>query len=422
MTQLRVPAVPGLPSGDSSRTTFDIAGVKLPQLDVLRGCCALLVVFYHVMFLHPGRDLNLFRNASLFVDFFFVLSGFIMLHNYGSLPRWSDFRQFIGLRLFRTYPLHLAMLLVFLAYETAQYVLVELYHLPTTTPPFSDSNTYTFALNLFLLNGVGLAPLSFNTPSWSISTEFWAYVLFGVSVMALPGKRSKLALLFVGIALASLALLATRPEPGLTIRPEMFLPRCLFGFFLGAALRIGIDRADHVRVTIAEAQLGTLAQTLAIALAVGLVSIVTVSTRELELFTPFAFALLIASFVFWPETALIQWINGNSALLWLGKVSYSVYMVHQIVLQVIEAFMKLILHAPARAPDHVLLIGYGHGALALAFTLTVLLVTAGLSHRFIEEPARRFGRAWLRDRRAPAVDASLAAPAATAPGSIDATL
>jgi len=381
--------------------------VKLPQLDVLRGMCALLVVFYHVLFQHPGHGLGVFRHAALFVDFFFVLSGFIMFHTYGNMSSGQELKRFIGLRLFRTYPLHLVMLFVFLAYETLQYVLVELYNFPTTTPPFSENNGGTLVLNLLLLNGVGLTDLTFNTPSWSISTEFWAYLVFGLSMLSLANQRGRL-LVFAAIGLGALGFLAMQPDPSLSVHWERFFPRCLFGFFMGALLRGVMD----VPRTAAPSHAGhDLLQLVGMAVSVWLVSAASDSLKWTELFTPFAFAAVIASFVAWPATRVVRALI-NRPLLWLGKVSYSIYMVHQFVLLMVEAFMKLVLKAPVE--DEVLMVGNTIGTFALVFSLTLVLCVAAFTYRFVEEPARRIGRTWLDNNapspREPSPSASASAP------------
>src|ERR1035441_4440765 len=70
---------------------------RLEALDSLRGISALMVVLYHSSFPNFVHDLPVVRSSYLFVDFFFVLSGFIMYYNYKSLAGSREFGRFIGL-------------------------------------------------------------------------------------------------------------------------------------------------------------------------------------------------------------------------------------------------------------------------------------------------------------------------------------
>ncbi len=99
----------------------------LPNLTPLRGIAALLTVIFHVD-LYTGmggggllRQENsmLISKLYLMVDFFFVLSGFIMCHVYG---KWfsssvdkSSFKKFTIARFARVYPLHFFTLLYLVA-------------------------------------------------------------------------------------------------------------------------------------------------------------------------------------------------------------------------------------------------------------------------------------------------------------------
>ena len=94
----------------------------------------------------------------LFVDYFFVLSGFVIAHRYrSSISSRAAYLRFAIVRLGRVYPLHVAVLAVFGAF-----VAFELLRL--TVPalrgdgavPFSDGNTIGELINsLLLLNGAG---------------------------------------------------------------------------------------------------------------------------------------------------------------------------------------------------------------------------------------------------------------------------
>ncbi|MDE5447219.1 acyltransferase family protein, partial [Bradyrhizobium sp. CSA207] len=79
-------------------------------LDMLRGVAALAVMTRHTSSLFGGQ---LFPMAYLAVDFFFMLSGFVLAHAYGrQLGKSLSFRAFMVARLIRLYPLYLLGLLV----------------------------------------------------------------------------------------------------------------------------------------------------------------------------------------------------------------------------------------------------------------------------------------------------------------------
>lgn len=87
------------------------------KLESLRGLAACAVVLYHSPFNVNDAVLGLFRNAYLFVDLFFVLSGFVMAHAYADkIAAGMRFSDYMALRLGRIYPLHLVMLLVWVPY------------------------------------------------------------------------------------------------------------------------------------------------------------------------------------------------------------------------------------------------------------------------------------------------------------------
>jgi len=62
----------------------------------------------------PIINNSFFYNAYLFVDFFFVLSGFVIAYTYQNIDSWPAFGKFYKKRFFRLYPLHIIVLLLFL--------------------------------------------------------------------------------------------------------------------------------------------------------------------------------------------------------------------------------------------------------------------------------------------------------------------
>ena len=157
------------------------------QLDALRFFFALIVVLGHTLsfprtFIHGGYA----------VDFFFVLSGFVLSHTL--IQRPASLWNFTEARFARLYPLHLATL----AWLMLQLFGQGIAYLP---PNFATS----VALNLSLLQGTGLLGVhTLNFPGWSISVE-WLVNL--VLLYPIVRARSILgALLIAGVSLATLVL------------------------------------------------------------------------------------------------------------------------------------------------------------------------------------------------------------------------
>lgn len=350
------------------------------------------------------------RHGALFVDFFFVLSGFIIAYNYERITSRAELGRFMWLRFMRVYPLHLLMLLVFLVYEGAQWLIVEREHLTLESPPFSDNDALGFLLNVTLLNGVGLRTLSFNIPAWSISTEFWTYLLFGSLLLACTGRGQLKHWLYAAIALAAFAVLCLgNPEPSLTYDYRYFLPRCVLGFFLGALLMSWLDlRRQRPRMHVA---LASLCQLSAIVLALAIVVEAWPAAHTLELAAPFAFVIVVGTFARYPGTPLARALT-RQPLVWIGRVSYSVYMVHMIVLLAIEAFLRYGLGRPTDALG--IAISPSFGLALVPVYLACVLGAAALTYRYVEAPARAFGRELLQARRRARVTRSLASGSAPA--------
>ncbi|MAY20120.1 MAG: acyltransferase [Erythrobacteraceae bacterium] len=182
----------------SSSTAAPVsATIPLPavihSLTSLRFLAAAWVVFFHFKEFFPDTALQESRLAGygfLGVDFFFVLSGFVLAHVY--LPKVReqrfDYWSFLVRRIGRIYPLHVLTLAVTIGLSLVggalgwQFTIWEL----VEWGEFDKGQILRglFA-NLTLIHAWGATPdLMFNLPSWSISAEWFAYLLFPVFVLS----------------------------------------------------------------------------------------------------------------------------------------------------------------------------------------------------------------------------------------------
>ena len=360
---------------------------RLEALDSLRGISALMVVLYHSSFPNFVHDLPVVRNSYLFVDFFFVLSGFIMYYNYKNIDGIVEFRRFIGLRFFRLYPLHLATLLALLCWESL-YTLAKLIYSQTSAAP-SSNDAVALLLNLTLTNGIGIRPPSFNVPSWSISTEFWTYIIFGL-IVTLSKRRLRIPVvyIFIFVSLASLVMLLRYVHPlNLGAMNFLLLPRCTFGFFLGATLCAVFPNTGRINQERRNAAFGDAIQLLLIVGAVLMISYGGKSAWDFSM--PLIFAAIIASIVAWPRTRLTT-IAESKIPMWLGRHSYSIYMVHWLAFIATSTFARTALHAQQTNAGFVMSSAIGFSFLAV--TIALILAAASMTYRYIEEPGRQLGR------------------------------
>src|SRR5579872_5807008 len=95
---------------------------RFKVLDAWRGLAASFVALFHLQAYSHLYELSFLRHSFLFVDFFFVLSGFVITANYRArLLSGFSFWHFMLLRLGRLYPLHIALLVAFVALELVRY-------------------------------------------------------------------------------------------------------------------------------------------------------------------------------------------------------------------------------------------------------------------------------------------------------------
>jgi peptidoglycan/LPS O-acetylase OafA/YrhL len=362
-------------SGSSESST---RARRYVAIDGLRFVAAMGVVAHHYAGL-AGAPLaeSLFAKNYLFVDFFFAISGFVIFHNYGGrIDGLAAYGGFLRNRLARVYPLH--------ALTFAAYGLLAL----TVWRDKADRSFVDAAAavpNIVLTHAWGTTDgTSFNYPSWSISAEWLAYLLFPAVawVVARGGSRAALALAALIVAALELASRAGLIEPWTTLTWHFGALRALPTFLFGAALARAVERIPFRSTGFALAW--TSFGCAVAAMALGL------DDRAI-------LALLMASLT---TTALAE-RDGATGLLTrpamarLGDLSYAIYMIHPLlaVALVNLAAMKL-LHLSG-------------AALALWCLVCGLAGNIGLAavvHRRVEVPARD----WLRQIRWPS---ALAYPA-----------
>lgn len=365
-------------------------------LESMRGMAALTVALYHTGWTNPVSDLAFVRNGYLMVDFFFVLSGFVICHSYGGkIDSFRSFSRFIWLRLGRLYPLHVALLFVFLAFEFSKKYAADHYGLTSSAAPFHNNNLYSFVTNIFLIQSLNLHnSLTYNGPSWSISSEFYTYIVFGSTLLLLKPRYALIlgSILIVTGGLGVLAVAGITSLDDATIRWGFF--RCLVGFFMGVLTYQGYLVA---RPHLMSSRRSWLAENLVSAISLFAVAIylsIKPPYSDDYFILPMLMLLIFSAAI--PDT-LVSKVFSARPIRWLGKVSYSVYMVHAAVAWLLGQILTIIIKVPATwSAGHTFRIAHPSITVGTSFVLLyvgLVLIVSRFTFNLIEEPFRRLSRA-----------------------------
>ena len=340
----------------------------LAALTALRGIAAWYVVLYHVRIsateLLPPAAIDIFAKGYLAVDFFFLLSGFVIWLSYrdriaengiAAIPR------FLARRFARIYPLHFVILCGAIVFA-----------LLLAATGRSSPEAYPWhelPLHLLLIQNWGFTTeLSWNDPAWSISVEMAAYLMFPLIALGTDWRAISTPILLGLIGLLALALhsfFLAMDAPILdSAITQTGLVRCLIQFTIGTIIcALWLRWRDRA---------GGMA-TLSIGAAAAIGGLALVGILPETLAVPLAFAAMLLA------AALTANMAGNPLaarpLHYLGDISYATYLSHFLLFVL---FKLLFVNETGQI-----------GAAALTgFLILVLIASIALYHG-IERPAQR---------------------------------
>jgi len=334
----------------------------------LRGYAALMVCLHHFNYRKSGTlFFDIVAKGDWGVIVFFVLSGFVLAYVY---QEWfkpgfkiTEYYRFIRLRLARVYPLHLLMLLLWGLFIVYGRIAV------------TDNDTpFTFFLNLTLTHAWGFTrSLSWNLPSWSISSEFFCYLLFPFLMLLARLGRGYIVLLmafslveplyhpyahFVKLIMDSFNLIFAVHQFEYGVSLIDWFCTFAFGVFIFLLLQ-GRNLLGGLRELFFMLGCGLFFYVFSAGLS---------DNDEIRLLISLASALFIVSAYYEGKLAVL--VFGNPVAVFLGLISYALYLSHIILQQVMSPSWPLWLHV-----------------------ICALIVSSAI-HYLFERPCR----SWLRSR------------------------
>jgi peptidoglycan/LPS O-acetylase OafA/YrhL len=326
---------------------------RFRELDVLRGIAALTVVFFHYT-RHGTRYFTDypfdFWPGEYGVHLFFVISGFVI---YYTIERSRSVGDFLFSRFSRLYPTYwtaLGLLFLWALLDPAQKVWWPGY-----------------VVNVTMLQKFVHYP-DVDNVYWTLAVELVFYAV--MSLVFLFGQMRRIALVGIGWLAAGLVwgtLHHFSPDErtiGTTYFILPYAPYFVAGTMFYQLYSRGMDYLSVATIVLAAAVAWAIAGT-----TVGIITIVI-------------FALFAAAVLGWLRFLI------NPVTLWLGAISYPLYLVHRLPAYAFLDWMNARHASPW---------------LTLAIAVSGALMAAHVLAITVERPAMRVLRQWYRARRAPAI-------------------
>lgn len=361
---------------------------KLNQLTSLRFFAAFMIVLHHSLGLFGTTPSTI--NLGQGVSFFFVLSGFILRYVYPKLDTFSEIKSFWKARIARIWPAYLAS-------SVLGFFLMDYVWRPKIAIPYLLMIQSWLPFSSFFF--------AYNALAWSISTEIFFYLVFPFILFRF-NKYWPLYLTLSISVLLSLFFIANKLQLPIYLPPTtgmaVFKPTIVGLIYINPLSRIFEFIFGMVLATLwkktkweTKSSWATLIEIVAIAICVVAVcseNYFLQLVNHLHLGKPmdqwsnhvhsfFAFGLLI--YVMALGKGQISRLLATPLLVLLGEISFSLYLIHQIIILSYARYLSNFTNFP--------------NWLTLTLLYIILLVLSFLMWRYIEVPCKKIllSRKWF---------------------------
>ena len=356
--------------------------MRINKLDGLRGFCSIMVLLFHYPYEYmPDFLYNSFfiRQSWSFVDFFFVLSGFVISYNYSNINSKRSFFSFISKRIIRLYPLLVYTTLIFFFFK----VISDIFFAELVNSPKSIAAYTLDALNtLLLMNSTPFfgelsVNLGMNFPSWSVSAEIIAYSLFGLTYLFFSSKK---IISYFYLILISILIYLFKEHTFLADYSWLFL-RGIVGFNFGCI----VNWLFKKNITV-----NSFCELILPLLVLGFLFLLNVYNSKqyflLDLIVrPGFFGFVI--FIILNTNSFFSKVLETKNMIFLGKISYSIYLNHVLLLLVIPRLIFVFFQIPQTLLSQIIV---------LIFTVVAVVVYSAITYRFVEVYVGKSLRSWFK--------------------------
>lgn len=361
----------------------------LPEMEGFRGFASLWVFLGHICIL-TNCNIPLIGKPSYGVDLFVLLSGFLMTKNYierREIEKWNSRNTFIKFyirRFFRIAPLYYLLLIIAILSGPFMGGMRDIItsHYPftaTDTSRFNDQSLSNFLIHISLLFGL-LPDYSFRTvlPDWSIGLEIQYYLIFPF-IMLICSRVNIILALTVISALSTIMYF---------MFPEFFMSFAMPSFIL---IKLPIFIAGMI-CSIAEKKQSRITLIFAI-FTIAVASLTRIHINHTQLAIQIFMVIFIFEVVRKKNTfkiiKLSKEILSSKFSMWLGDVSYSVYLIHLLIVTPLIGFLL----KNTSVPDFNPILRF---LMVTIISAPIVYTLSTISFKYIEKSGVKLGKKIIR--------------------------
>jgi peptidoglycan/LPS O-acetylase OafA/YrhL len=362
----------------------------IKELDGIRAIAVILVIIAHWF---PIQMVNEIGFGPIGVEIFFVLSGFLItrillikrfrVESKEDLNRWSIIRNFMVRRALRIFPIYYLLLLGL--------ILIRDFF---PNPVLSDFGWYFFYLQNILVYKLQAWPGGKLSHLWTLAVEEQVYLIWPIILIFTPLRLLKYVLIFFLCFGATNYIFLDEILIGKSFTDVLILT-CIQGFAVG-----GLLAYFHLKGTVVFKQISKWFIVLGL---LAFVFFLLAVFKILPFFIGIRFYIdsmasgMIAFLLTSNESVLKKYFLGNPIMVGIGKISYGIYLFHNFIPVLWNAFLKL-LGANGYVIPYVeyrqVLVTQGWVFYMQCFFILILLTTS--SYYLYEKPIMKLKERWAR--------------------------
>ncbi len=281
-------------------------------LDAARGIAAISIVVFHFF----SANIEVLSGLFVFVDFFFVLSGFVLAKSYTSKLSRVELKQYVRSRFLRLFPMPLCTILLVVLYQLA----LNIKHIfnPANLNETIDIKPLTILLGILMLQNFSQSAMLLNFPLWSLSAEWFTnLIMLGVPIQRKP--RLLTIVICIGIAMVMFYEFFLLEQSNFNWVSNT--GRALSGFSIGILVRKNLEMKREIKEGI------RLLSLLSIVVVIVYYLVLVYVDSQYIFAAPIPFAFLVYALA---KLELFSSVKSRFRRLcsFLGKISFGVYVWH----------------------------------------------------------------------------------------------